>query len=207
TMELVPGPNLSTLVERDGPLTVERVVRILREALSALHQAHAAGLVHRDLKPENMLLDRDGSLQITDFGLALALRGHGRFGGATSQSGTPMFASPEQLLGERVDQRSDLYSLAAVAYFVLLGRPPFTGQTVEQVLTRQTSNQRPELRVLRADVSDDLATVLERAMHAEVEQRYPSAAEFLQALNRATTRGLKHRSGEWAKAARKWWQP
>jgi len=207
TMELVPGPNLATLVERDGPLTVERVVRILREALSALYQAHAAGLVHRDLKPENMLLDRDGSLQITDFGLALALRGHGRFGGATSQSGTPMFASPEQLLGERVDQRSDLYSLAAVAYFALLGAPPFTGQTVEQVLTRQTSNQRPELRVLRTDVSDDLATVLERAMHAEVEQRYPSAAEFLQALNRATTRGLRHRSGEWAKAALKWWKP
>jgi serine/threonine protein kinase len=207
TMELVPGPNLATLVEHEGPRSVDQVLRILREALSALHQAHGAGLVHRDLKPENMLLDRDGSLQITDFGLALALRGHGRFGGATSQSGTPMFASPEQLLGERVDQRSDLYSLAAVAYFALLGTPPFTGQTVEQVLTRQTSNQRPELRTLRPDVSDDLATVLERALHAEVEERYPSAAEFLQALNRATTRGLRHRSGEWAKAALKWWKP
>ena len=74
-----------------------------------------------------MLTDPDGELRITDFGLALALRGQGRFGGATSQSGTPMFASPEQLLGERVDQRSDLYSLAAVACFALLGHPPFTG--------------------------------------------------------------------------------
>ncbi|HMV32683.1 MAG TPA: protein kinase, partial [Gemmatimonadales bacterium] len=155
----------------------------------------------------NMLIDQTGSLQITDFGLALALRGQGRFGGATSQSGTPMFASPEQLLGERVDQRSDLYSLAAVAYYALLGEPPFFGQTVEQVLTRQTTNQRPELLERRSDVGEDLARVLERGLHAEVEQRYPSAAEFLMALNRATTRGLRRRSGEWAQAALRWWKP
>ena len=207
TMELVKGPNLAQLVEKEGPLPLERVVRLLRESLSALSQAHSAGLVHRDLKPENMLIDQTMSVQITDFGLALALRGQGRFGGATSQSGTPMFASPEQLLGERVDQRSDLYSLAAVAYFALLGEPPFSGKTVEQVLTRQTNNQRPELRERRSDLSEDIALVLERAMHAEVEQRYPSATEFLQALNRATGKGLRRKSGEWAKAALRWWKP
>jgi serine/threonine-protein kinase len=207
TMELVKGPNLAQLVEKEGPLPLEKVVRLLRESLSALAQAHASGLVHRDLKPENMLIDQTGSLQITDFGLALALRGQGRFGGATSQSGTPMFASPEQLLGERVDQRSDLYSLAAVAYFALLGEPPFSGQTVEQVLTRQTTNQRPELRERRPDLGEDVALVLERAMHAEVDQRFPSAPEFLQALNRALGKGLRRRSGEWAKAALKWWKP
>ncbi len=207
TMELVKGPNLAQLVEKEGPLPLERVVRLLRESLSALSQAHTAGLVHRDLKPENMLIDQTMSVQITDFGLALALRGQGRFGGATSQSGTPMFASPEQLLGERVDQRSDLYSLAAVAYFALLGEPPFSGKTVEQVLTRQTNNQYPELRERRSDLSEDVALVLERAMHAEVDQRYPSATEFLQALNRATGKGLRRRSGEWAKAALRWWKP
>ncbi|MDZ4863152.1 MAG: serine/threonine-protein kinase [Gemmatimonadota bacterium] len=207
TMEMVQGPNVAQLVELEGPLALDRVVRLMREALSALAQAHGSGLVHRDLKPENMLIERDGSLRITDFGLALALRGQGRFGGATSQSGTPMFASPEQLLGERVDQRSDLYSLAAVAYFALLGEPPFTGATVEQVLTRQTNNQRPALGEIRTDVNPDLVAVLERALHAEVEQRYPSAMEFLQALNRATGGGLRRRSGEWAKAALRWWKP
>lgn len=207
TMELVGGPNLAQLVEKEGPLPVERVVKLLREALSALAMAHTGGLVHRDLKPENMLIAPSGDLRITDFGLALALRGQSRFGGATSQSGTPMFASPEQLLGERVDQRSDLYSLAAVAYFALLGEPPFSGQTVEQVLTRQTNNQRPELRERRPDVGEDLAQVLERALHSEVEQRFPSAAEFLQALNRAVGSGLRRRSGEWAKAALRWWKP
>lgn len=173
TMELVGGPNLAQLVEKEGPLPVERVVKLLREALSALALAHNNGLVHRDLKPENMLIAPSGDLRITDFGLALALRGPGRFGGATSQSGTPMFASPEQLLGERVDQRSDLYSLAAVAYFALLDEPPFSGQTVEQVLTRQTNNQWPALRARRSDVSEDLAAVLERALQSEVEQRFP----------------------------------
>ncbi len=207
TMELVGGPNLAQLVEKEGPLPLDEVVKLLREALSALALAHQGGLVHRDLKPENMLIAPSGDLRITDFGLALALRGQGRFGGATSQSGTPMFASPEQLLGERVDQRSDLYSLAAVAYFALLGEPPFTGQTVDQVLARQTTNQRPALRERRPDVPEDLAVVLERALHNEVEQRFPSAAEFLQALNRAVGSGLRRRSGEWAKAALKWWRP
>src|SRR5438874_762153 len=124
TMELVPGTNLAQLVQAQGPLSVDQTVRVLDQGLSALEHAHALGLVHRDLKPENMLIEPDGRLRITDFGLALALRGDGRFGGATSRSGTPQFAAPEQLLGERVDQRADLYSLAAASYFALLGRPP-----------------------------------------------------------------------------------
>ncbi|MGE3526938.1 MAG: serine/threonine-protein kinase [Gemmatimonadales bacterium] len=207
TMELVRGPSLAQMVEDGGPLPLDKVLRFMREGLSALNLAHGAGLVHRDIKPENMLTEPDGSLRITDFGLALALRGHGRFGGATSQSGTPQFASPEQLLGERVDQRSDLYSLAAVAYYSLLGDVPFPGLTPEQVLARQTTNRYPDLRAHREDVSEDLQAVLERALHAVVDQRYPSAAEFLQALNRATGSGLRHRSGEWARAALDWLRP
>ncbi len=207
TMELVAGPSLAQMVSRDGPLPLDRILRLLKEALSALSQAHASGLVHRDLKPENMLTEPDGSLRITDFGLALALRGQGRFGGATSQSGTPQFASPEQLLGERVDQRSDLYSLAAVAYFALLGEPPFSGNTVEQVLSKQTNNLLPPVAERRSDVNEDLQHVLQRALRSEVELRYPSAIEFLQALNRATGKGLRRRSGEWAKTALRWWKP
>src|SRR5258708_18650010 len=125
TMELVPGANLARLVEAWGPLAVDQSVRLLEQGLSALEHAHAKGLVHRDLKPENMLIEPDGRLRITDFGLALALRGDGRYGGATSRSGTPQFAAPEQLLGERGDQRPDLYSLAAGSYFLLPGTPAF----------------------------------------------------------------------------------
>jgi serine/threonine-protein kinase len=201
-MELIAGPNLAQLVEREGPLPIEALLRLLREALSALAHAHGSGLVHRDIKPENMLIDRDGSLRITDFGLALALRA--KFGGATSQSGTPQYASPEQLLGERVDQRSDLYSLAAVAYFAMLGTPPFPGLTPEQVLAKQTTNQVPTSRGRRDDVSAALERVLARALSADIEARYPSAAEFLQAVNQAVGDGARESPGEWARAAVRW---
>jgi serine/threonine-protein kinase len=202
TMELINGPSLAQLVEREGPLPLEKVLRLLREALSALAHAHGSGLVHRDVKPENMLIDQAGSLQITDFGLALALRG--KYGGATSQSGTPQFASPEQLLGERVDQRSDLYSLAAVAYYALLGTPPFPGLTVEQVLAKQTTNQFPTSRGRREDVSEALEQVLDRALSAEVSGRYPSAAEFLQAVNQAAGAPGREPVVDWARAAARW---
>src|SRR5947199_307861 len=184
TMELVPGANLAQLVQRQGPLTVERTVRLLEEALSALEQAHAQGLVHRDLKPENMLIEPDGRLRITDFGLALALRGD-RFGGATSRSGTPQFAAPAQLLGERVDQRTDLYSLGAVAYFALLGRPPFDGATPEAILARQTTDALPPLHAPRGDVPREFEEVLRRAMTGDPAARYPTAQQFRQAVRKS----------------------
>lgn len=196
TMEMVDGPNLAQLVERDGPLPLDRVARLLREGLDALSHAHGAGLVHRDIKPENMLLERrDGSLRITDFGLALALLGHGKWGGATSQSGTPQFASPEQLLGEQVDQRSDLYSIAAVAVFALIGSPPFTGSTPEQVLAQQTTNQLPDLSARSAEVGPEFAEVLRRALRAEVTERFSTGGEFLQAMNRALRRDQQRQTG------------
>ena len=202
TMELIDGPSLAQLVERNGPLPMPEVLRLLREALSALAHAHGFGLVHRDIKPENMLIDPTGSVQITDFGLALALRG--KYGGATSQSGTPQFASPEQLLGERVDQRSDLYSLAAVVYYALLGSPPFAGATTEQVLAQQTTNRLPEAHTLREDVSEAFERVLARALSADVESRFPSAAEFLQAVNRAADESPREPVADWARAAARW---
>jgi len=197
TMEFVEGPNLAQRVEEEGPMPFERVLRLMREGLSALSHAHGTGLVHRDIKPENLLFERTGSLRITDFGLAIAIRGQGMFGGATSQSGTPRFASPEQLLGERVDGRSDLYSLAAVAYFALLGHPPFDGSTPVQVLAKQTTNALPDLRAERPDVGDELERVLRRALKADVNARYPTAGEFLSALNRAAKRDAKPGEHPW----------
>src|SRR5690606_7537767 len=205
TMEIVDGPNVAQLVEAEGPLSVDAVLRLLRESLSALGHAHAHGLVHRDIKPENMLIERDGSVRITDFGLALALRGEGKFGGATSQSGTPQFASPEQLLGERVDQRTDLYSLAAVACFALLGRVPFPGQTPAQILAKQTSDVVPDLSDERPDVNSALSSVLARALRNDVEQRWASAGEFRSALEEAVQLGIRRRGGELARLAARIW--
>lgn len=135
-------------------------------------RARARTLVHRDLKPENILIEPDGRLRITDFGLALALPGDGAFGGATSRSGTPQFAAPEQLLGEPVDQRADLYSLAATTYFALLGRPPFDGRTPEAILARQTTDDLPPLTDARHDVPLELEEVLRRALASDLAARF-----------------------------------
>jgi serine/threonine-protein kinase len=178
TMEYVPGSNLAQVIQRHGTFSLDQTERLLNEALSALEHAHSVGLIHRDLKPENMLIEPDGRLRITDFGLALALRGGARFGGATSRSGTPQFAAPEQLLGERVDQRADLYSLSAVAYFALLGRPPFSGKTPEQILARQTSDDVPPLSAERREVPRELEDVLRRALRSDPAERFHSAGAF-----------------------------
>ena len=184
-MEFVPGSSLAQVIQRHGKFSVEQVERLLNEALSALEHAHSMGLIHRDLKPENMLIEPDGRLRITDFGLALALRGGTRFGGATSRSGTPQFAAPEQLMGERVGQEADLYSLAAVAYFALLGRPPFTGKTPEQILAKQTMEDIPSLPAERRDVPRELADALRRALHSDPAERFHSAGAFHAAVRGA----------------------
>jgi serine/threonine protein kinase len=185
TMEYVPGSSMAQVVHRHGTFSLDQTERLLNEALSALEHAHSLGLIHRDLKPENMLIEPDGRLRITDFGLALALRGGARFGGATSRSGTPQFAAPEQLLGERVDQRADLYSLSAVAYFGLLGRPPFSGKTPEQILAKQTTDDVPPLAAERRDVPREVEDVLRRALRSEPTERYHSAGAFHAAVRGA----------------------
>jgi len=184
-MEFVPGSSLAQVIQRHGTFSLDQTERLLNEALSALEHAHGLGLVHRDIKPENMLIEPDGRLRITDFGLALALRGGARFGGATSRSGTPQFAAPEQLLGERVDQRADLYSLAAVAYFALLGRPPFSGKTPEQILARQTTDDVPSLAPERRDVPRELEEALKRALRSDPSERFHSAGAFQAAVRGA----------------------
>jgi len=119
---------MAVLSDNDGV-----VYDTVDDALAALEHAHSRRLVHRDIKPENLLVGPDGRVKVTDFGLALALPRGRLFGGATSRSGTPQFAAPEQLVGGQVDFRTDFYSLGAVAYFALLGRPPFEGRTVDAI--------------------------------------------------------------------------
>jgi serine/threonine-protein kinase len=188
TMAYVPGENLAQYVKRHGPLPVDRAVEILRQGLSALAHAHDQGLVHRDLKPENILVTPDGRIQITDFGLALALGGSDDRRHA-SHSGTPAFAAPEQLLGEEVDHRADLYSLTMVIIFGLTGQVPFGGGSVQSVLARQTMGQLPDLSAARPDVPDELVRVLVRGAAQNPADRFPSVRDYAEALERAVRRG------------------
>ena len=185
TMELIKGDNLGQLVEELGPLDPESTVGILNDALSALEHAHEHRLVHRDIKPENLLLGPDGRVRVTDFGLALALPRGRMWGGATSRSGTPQFAAPEQLVGGQVDVRTDLFSLGLVGYFALIGKPPLEGRTTEAVMRGQVGGTLPDLKALRDDIPEGLIRVLKKAAQMDSSARYASATTFKRALERA----------------------
>lgn len=200
TMEYVRGRNLARTVQAGGPLPPERVVRVLRETLSALEYAHAFGLVHRDLKPENILIDKaTGNVRIVDFGLAIGLRGKEASGRTTSQSGTPDFAAPEQLLGEHVDHRSDLYSLSLVGLYGLTGRLPFGSGTLETTLALRATGDPPALADLRGRVSGPLLRVLARGAASDPADRFQSATEYREALRAATPKGASALAGLWRK--------
>jgi serine/threonine-protein kinase len=186
TMEYIRGRNLARVVQAEGPLLVDRVVAVLLDALGALEHAHKRGLVHRDLKPENLLIeDGSGAVHIADFGLAIALQVKEGFQGASSQSGTPDFAAPEQLLGEQVDHRTDLYSLTLVGLYALTGLLPFGTDPVESILARRAAGELPELDAARAGVPERLLRVLARAAARDPELRYASAAEYAEELRAA----------------------
>ena len=188
TMELVKGPNLAQVVEKEGSLSVERTGAILLATLAALEHAHAVRLVHRDIKPENLLVGPEGRLKVTDFGLAIALPRGRLFGGATSRSGTPQFAAPEQLTGGQVDARTDIYSLGVVGYFLLLGKPPFAGRTVDNIVRGHVPSDLPDLAAAREDVPPALEEALRKAAAFQPSDRFASAAAFRRALERTVRR-------------------
>ena len=201
TMEYVPGGSLAQAVEQEGRLAVPRVLQLLYESLDALQHAHKHGLVHRDLKPENILFDRpEGSVRIADFGLVFAHEHHGRFGGALpSHSGTPEFAAPEQLLGESVDHRADLYSLALCGYFALTGLLPFGTGSPLSMLAGHTIGRLPNVSAMRQDVNAGFLRVLATAAAREPADRFDSAEAFAAALRKQAGSG---KPTLW----NRWWQ-
>ncbi|MEK6609399.1 MAG: serine/threonine-protein kinase [Gemmatimonadota bacterium] len=185
TMELIRGESVAQLVQKLGPLSVARTVELLDDALTALEYAHERRLVHRDVKPENLLVDPGGRVHVTDFGLALALPRGRMFGGATSRSGTPQFAAPEQLLGGQVDRRTDLYSLGAVGLFCLLGRPPFGERTTDAIHKGVVSSTPLSIRSQRDDVPELLEDALRKACAYEPGERFDDGREFREAIETA----------------------
>ncbi len=181
-MEWLDGRPLDAVVREDGPLAPERVGRLGIELLAALDAAHRAGVVHRDIKPANLMLLADGRLKVTDFGIA-RLRGSDL---VKTQAGyllaTPRFASPEQLRGLEVDGRSDLFSAGVVLYFLASGSYPFRGNDFLEVATAILTEAPRPLRTLAPHVPLRLAAAIERALEADLDKRFGSAAEMGDAL-------------------------
>jgi serine/threonine protein kinase len=184
TMPFVEGESLRDRLQRERQLPVEVALRIATEAARALQHAHEHGVIHRDVKPENLLLTKDGSALVADFGIARALStGDDRLTETGISVGTPAYMSPEQAAGDRhLDARTDVYSLSAVLYEMLAGEPPFTGATAQSVIAKRLSGVVPGLRHVRPSVPESMEQAVIRALALVPADRFASAAEFARAL-------------------------
>lgn len=180
-MAYVPGETLARRVARK-PFPVAEATRILRELAWALAYAHAQGVVHRDIKPENVILEQGtGRAMVTDFGIA-AVEWDTRDTGPGQLLGTPEFMSPEQASGEAVDGRSDLYSVGALGYYLLSGKPPFQGTTAVKLLAQHLTAPIPSLAAMAPGVPEALAQILERCLAKEPDRRPGSGAQLADEL-------------------------
>jgi serine/threonine-protein kinase len=207
-MEYLPGMSLAELVERHGPLPPGRAVYLLRQVCLALREAHAAGLIHRDVKPSNIFAARRGGMddvaKLLDFGLvrpAAAPRAAG-LSGEGQILGTPLFMSPEQARGGReLDARSDIYSLGAVAYHLLTGRPPFTEGGAIGVMIAHAHDPVPPPSRIRAGIHEDLERVVLQCLAKDPADRFPDAGSLERALAQCAS------AGDWdQERAARWWR-
>ena len=188
-MPYVEGETLRHRLARERKLPVEDVVRLVSEIGEALGRAHEAGLVHRDIKPENILLE-SGHALVADFGVARAVHvaGGDRLTRTGLAVGTPAYMSPEQAAGDALeDSRSDIYSLACLAYEMLAGEPPFTGSSYAAVIAGHVARTVPELRPNRSDVPLGAERAIGQALSKDPADRFATATDFAAALSAAVT--------------------
>ena len=183
-MELVDGPSLHEVLMLASPLDPAAKIEILRQAAAALDYAHQRGIVHRDIKPANIMLHERKQVKIADFGIA-RINFEPKYTMTGTVMGTPDYMSPEQIEAQSIDGRSDEFSLAVVAYELLTGITPFSGGSFASVMHRIVSGPRPSARTANPTLPAGVDEVLLRAMAQAPEQRYPTCAEFVQALDAA----------------------
>jgi serine/threonine-protein kinase len=182
TMPFVEGESLRDRLRREGRLPLKDALRITTEAARALDYAHQHGVIHRDVKPENILLTRDGTTLVADFGIARAVGTDDGLTGPRVPIGTPAYMSPEQTDDEEVDARADLYSLALVLYEMLAGEPPFVGRSVHAIVAKRLAEPTPSVRAVRETVPAGVDVAIQKAMAPEPANRFATVAEFAEAL-------------------------
>ncbi len=185
TMPFVEGESLRDRLRRERQLPVEDALRIAREAAQALQYAHSHGVIHRDIKPENLMLTDDGNTLVADFGIARGL------GGGSEEKltetglvvGTPAYMSPEQAAGDRaLDARTDVYSLAAVLYEMLVGEAPFSGATIQSMIVKRLTEPPPSARSVRSNLPESVDQAIRKALAPVVADRFGTMAQFGQSL-------------------------
>ncbi|HEY7400752.1 MAG TPA: Stk1 family PASTA domain-containing Ser/Thr kinase [Actinomycetota bacterium] len=185
-MEYIEGRTLADFLARGGRLDPTKAVEIAMHIADALDAAHAQGVIHRDIKSGNVMVTRTGVVKVMDFGIARIAEGADNVTQTAAVLGTASYLSPEQAQGRPVDVRSDIYSLGVVLYEMLTGRPPFTGDTAMAVAYRHVNETPPHPSSKNMDVSPALDAVVMRALAKNPANRYATAREFHDDLERVT---------------------
>jgi serine/threonine-protein kinase len=183
-MEYIEGRTLGQIIRGDGPLLADRAAEIGADVAAALAFAHRSGVVHRDVKPGNVLISPTGQVKVTDFGIARAANSDQDLTQTGAVMGTATYFSPEQAQGNRVDGRSDVYSLGVVLYEMTVGRPPFSGDNPMAIAYKHVREEPVPPRSINADVPEAFEAIVLQAMAKNPNDRYTSADELRQDLLR-----------------------
>lgn len=179
--ELLTGPTLKVFVEEHGEIPAEIAAALVLQIARALEAAHASGIVHRDVKPENVMLHEDRVVKLTDFGIAQMVDSQS-FTATGQILGSPGHMAPEQVAAGDIDERSDIFSLGTVLYYLAVGRLPFTGRNPHQILKRIVDAEYPDPLRVRPSIGNELAEVIRKAMAREASERFTSAKAFAEEL-------------------------
>ena len=183
SMELLPGGTLKDRVTAHGPLSPTEAVSAVLDIIGGLDAAQAAGILHRDIKPSNCFTDVEGSVKVGDFGLSISTLARDiRHDLTTGFQGTPQFAAPEQLRGEPLDVRADIYAVGATLYYLLTGQPPFDARDLQDLFARVTTEPPKSPRLVRPDLAPGLAAVVLQCLAKAPAQRPASYAALADAL-------------------------
>jgi TRAP transporter TAXI family solute receptor len=185
SMDYIPGTDLAKRLAV-GPMDPKEAVRYVRDVARAIDYAHSHGVVHRDLKPANVLIDPDDKVVLTDFGLAKQIGGEQGLTATGAALGTPSYMSPEQAMGKSEDQgvATDIYSMGAILFALLTGKPPFQSDNPMQTLLQVMQRPAPSVRQLRSDVHGDLETIVSKCLEKSPAMRYSTAKHLADDLDR-----------------------
>jgi len=200
SMELVDGEDLNKLIKREGPLPLTRALALFRQVCEGVAAAHEQGVIHRDLKPQNVLVGAGDAVRVADFGIARSI-GDSGMTATGAQVGSPAYMAPEQVRGDAVDERADIYALGVMLYQLATGQPPFVGDTPHAVMEMRLHKPPRPMSEVAPDVPAYVAAIASQCMALSPAERYARVSEIVADLDAKTGRG---RPMHGASRARRW---